>query len=150
VPNADDECKPELKLNKFKFTLWSVSTAKVHNKLKTACLDNQRHIVYSSEVEKGIIHAYELRSRKPGGFLKASNARFNRMVVDGEMQRLYATTRQGLFLIFDISAVTPLMIHSIKLVVRPDLCSNFAKQIDLDVNKNIVVVKMKNSDVLVI
>ena len=55
-----------------------------------------------------------------------------------------------MFLIFDISAVTPLMIHSIKLVVRPDLCSNFAKQIDLDVNKNIVVVKMKNSDVLVI
>jgi hypothetical protein len=55
-----------------------------------------------------------------------------------------------LFLILDISAVTPLMIHSIKLVVRPDLCSNFAKQIDLDVNKNIVVVKMKNSDVLVI
>ena len=37
-----------------------------------------------------------------------------------------------------------------RLVLRPDLGTNYAKQMDLDVNKNIVVVRLKNQDILVI
>lgn len=42
------------------------------------------------------------------------------------------------------------MIHSMRLVLRPELGTNYAKQMDLDVNKNIVVVRLKNQDILVI
>jgi hypothetical protein len=37
-----------------------------------------------------------------------------------------------------------------KLVLRPELGINYVKQMDLDTNKNIIVVRLKNSDILVI
>lgn len=37
-----------------------------------------------------------------------------------------------------------------KLVLHPELGTNFVKQMDLDSNKNIVVLRLKNSDILVI
>jgi hypothetical protein len=37
-----------------------------------------------------------------------------------------------------------------KVVLRPDLGYNFVKQIDLDHNKNILVLRLKNSDIIVI
>ena len=42
------------------------------------------------------------------------------------------------------------MIHSMRLVLRPELGADYVKQMDLDTNKNIVVVRLKNSAVLVI
>lgn len=37
-----------------------------------------------------------------------------------------------------------------KVVLRPDLGINFAKQINMDTDRNILVLGLKNSDVLVI
>jgi hypothetical protein len=37
-----------------------------------------------------------------------------------------------------------------KLVLRPELGNNYVKQMDLDTNKNIIVVRLKNSDILVL
>lgn len=37
-----------------------------------------------------------------------------------------------------------------RLVLRPELGINYVKQMDLDTNKNIVIARMKNSDILVI
>lgn len=88
-----------------KLVLYSVSTAKVHNKLKTAACDQQRCLVYSSDVEKGIVHAYDLKNRRSSGFIKTSNARVNKLVIDSDMQRMYACSKHGVFLIFDITMV---------------------------------------------
>lgn len=85
-----------------KFSMYSGSTAKVHNKLKTACLDKARFLVYSSDTEKGIVHAFSIQKKQSCGHIKMSNARVNKMVCDSDLHRLYATTRNGIFLIFDI------------------------------------------------
>lgn len=133
-----------------KLTLYTVSSAKVHQKLKTGCLDYNRYLVYTSEADKGLIHAYSLRKRQSVGFIKMTNARVNRIVIDADMHRLYATSKSGIFMIFDIQNVQPILIHSMKCVLRPDLGTNYVKNIDLDVNKNIVVIQLKSSDILVI
>lgn len=63
---------------------------------------------------------------------------------------MYVTTKQGLLLFFNIENISPVLIHSMKVVLRPDLGYNFVKQIDLDHNKNILVLRLKNSDIIVI
>lgn len=42
------------------------------------------------------------------------------------------------------------MVHSMRLVLRPELGNNYVKDMDLDINKNNVFVRMKNSDILVV
>ena len=42
------------------------------------------------------------------------------------------------------------MVHSMRLVLRPELGTNYVKDMDLDINKNNVFVRMKNSDILVV
>ena len=37
-----------------------------------------------------------------------------------------------------------------KCVLRPELSQNYVKNMDLDVNKNIIILHMKNSDILVV
>ena len=128
----------------------SVSTAKVHQKLKAAALDTHRNLVYSTDAEKGFIHAYCLVKKRSVGHIKTSNARVNRLAIDSDLQRLYATTTSGIFLSFDISAIGPQLVNSMKLVLRPELGNNYVKQMDLDTNKNIIVVRLKNSDILVL
>ena len=61
-------------------------------------------------MEKGIINAYSLDKRNSIAFSKASNARVNRMVVDSDVNRLFATARNGLLLIFDIANVRPVLV----------------------------------------
>lgn len=65
--------------------LYSVSTAKVHNKLKVAAIDQHRCLVYSSDVEEGVVHAYDLKNRRSSGFIKTSNARINKIVIDSDL-----------------------------------------------------------------
>jgi hypothetical protein len=69
-----------------KLVLYSVCSVKIYNtKLKTAAIEQQRCLVYTSEIEKGVIHAYDLKEKKSAGFLKISNARVNRMVIESIM-----------------------------------------------------------------
>lgn len=42
------------------------------------------------------------------------------------------------------------MIHHLKLVLRPELAANYVKQLELDTSKNIAIVRLKSSDILVI
>ena len=42
------------------------------------------------------------------------------------------------------------MVHSMRLVLRPELGNNYVKDMDIDINKNNVFIRMKNSDILVI
>ncbi len=128
VRQTSDEVEDlQHKIYKQKFNLYSVSTAKVHNKLKCAALDQARCLVYSSDTETGIIHAYDLKNRRSAGFIKPSNARINKIIIDSDLQRLYATSKQGIFLIFDIQHIIPIMVHSMRLVLRPELGTNYAK-----------------------
>lgn len=53
-------------------------------------------------------------------------------------------------MIFDIAEVLPQLIHSMRLVLKPDFGANYAKSMDLDTNKNIVLIRLKNSDILLI
>ena len=52
-------------------------------------------------------------------------------------------------MIFDISSILPIMIHSMRLVIKTD-GANYAKSMDLDTIKNIVLIRLKNSDILLI
>jgi hypothetical protein len=74
-----------------------------------------------------MIHAYDLNGRKSWGHIKCSNASPNRLLIDTDIQRMYVTTREGMLLFFDIENPTPLMIHSMRVVLRPDPGVNFVK-----------------------
>lgn len=127
-----------------------MSTAKVHNKLKAAALETHRSLVYSSDVERGYLHAYCLVKKRSVGHIKTSNARVRCLAIDSDLQRLYAATTTGIFLVFDITTIEPQLVNSMKLVLRPELGNNYVKQMDLDTKKNILVVRLKNSDILVV
>lgn len=84
-PFEDDQ--NNVKLFKKKLELTSVSTAKIHAKsLKCAALDLRRCLVYSTDTEKGILVAFDLKTRRPSqnSVLKTSNARINRIVIDSD------------------------------------------------------------------
>ena len=83
-----------------------MSAPKLHDKLKTACLDSDRSFIYSSSRDKAEIRVYSLLNKKLVSTFKASNcAPFSRMLIDSDLDRLFATTRNGILLVFDISSV---------------------------------------------
>ncbi len=140
---------------KVKVRLYTVSSPNIHKKLKTLSLDRSRGILYSADDVAKVIVAYDLNARKCVGHIKCSNANPNRILIynkdSNKYRRMYVTTKQGLLLFFDIANVyQPVLIYSMKVVLRPDSGINFVKQINMDTDRNILVLGLKNSDVLVI
>ena len=71
------------------------------------------------------------------------------MVLDEEMQILFVGTREGLVVFFDVSHSHDfVMVHYLKLT-KPG-SRNFIKQMDLDKTKNILMCRMKSSDIICI
>ena len=62
-----------------------MNTPRVHTKLKTLTIDQRRCILYSSDDEAKIIHAYDLNARKSAGHIKCSNASPNRLLIDTDI-----------------------------------------------------------------
>lgn len=73
----------------------------------------------------------------------------NTMVLDEEIQMLYVGSLEGLLVIFDVSHASDfVMVHYIKLTKQGS--KNFIKQMDLDKTKNILMCRMKSSDIICI
>ena len=94
---------------KVKLKLYTVSTPRIHLKLKTLSLDKSRCILYSCDDVAKVIVAYDLNARKCVGHIKCSNANPNRILIynkdSNKCRRMYVTTKQGLLLFFDIANV---------------------------------------------
>lgn len=65
-------------------------------------------------------------------------------------KRLFCATRQGMLLFCDIQSEQPKVIHSMKMVLQPSQGTNYIKQIEIDLDKNILVVRLKSSSIIVI
>jgi hypothetical protein len=83
------------------------------------------------------------------GTIKCDNFSVSKILVDQIGGRLLAATREGCLLFFDINGVIQL-IYQMRVVLKPDLNKNFVKQIELDSIRNLLLLKLKNNDVLVI
>jgi hypothetical protein len=69
------------------------------------------------DIEKGVII----------GNLKTSNATITCMTIDHFLQRLYCATREGMLLFFDITDVTPQLVHSMRMILPESQGSNYIK-----------------------
>jgi len=119
------------------------------DKVKEMIVDQGRCELYSSS--GNTLSVVDLKNAR-AAFLRqveCKNLKPNTMVLDEEMQMLYVGTCEGLLVIFDVSHVSDfVMVHYIKLT-RPD-SKNFIKQMDLDKTKNILMCRMKSSDIICI
>jgi len=65
-------------------------------------------------------------------------------------RRLFCATRQGMLLFCDISTEQPQVIHSMKMVLQKSVGTNYIKQIEIDLDKKILVLRLKSSSIIVI
>jgi hypothetical protein len=96
------------------------------------------------------IQAFSIESWKSIGSLKCSNANVGKLLIDSEENRLYCSAKEGLLLFFDIKTQLPRLCYTMRLVKVPELGRNYVKSMDLDKEKKLLVLRMKNSDVLLI
>ena len=55
-----------------------------------------------------------------------------------------------MLLFFDISENVPRLVHSMRMVLPSSVGTNWIKQIETDLDKNILLLRMKSSSVLVV
>lgn len=103
-----------------------------------------------SDDKKWRISAFSLIDLIECGTIKCDNFCVSKILVDQLGGRLLAATREGCLLFFDITAGMIQLIYQMRVVLKPDLNKNFVKQIELDSIKNLLLLKLKNNDVLVI
>ena len=82
--------------------------------------------------------------------LKCSNAIIDKILVDQKSKLLYCSTKEGLLLFIDISKKQPVLCHSLKLVKVPETGRNYIKQMDHDILRHLLVLRMKNSDMILV
>ncbi len=113
-------------------------------------LNSSTGVLYVTDSESKTVHAFSLDKSVSLGVIKCSNARVGKLLINLKDQRLYCSTKEGLLLFFDISKLLPRPCHIMKLVKTPELERNYVKQMEFDAEKNFIVVRMKNSDVILI
>lgn len=117
----------------------------VHDKVKAMVVDQRRNYLYSAGEER-FINVLDFGANKLLGLIKVGNASPTHLEIDADLSRLYVSTKEGLLISFDISRPAPVMDDYIKLVPAPSpLNVNVLKQIDIDLQKNILLYRMKNN-----
>lgn len=66
-------------------------------------IDQTTSMLYTSDDLKRVIAAYSLTELKVAGRLILSNSYVTKLLVDSNLQRMYAATREGQLLFIDIS-----------------------------------------------
>lgn len=82
--------------------------------------------------------------------LNYSNCKISKLLVDREQPRLFATAREGLLLFYDTSNDELSLTFSMRVVLRPQKDKDFVRQMELDSLKNLLLLTMRNNDILVI
>ena len=82
-------------------------------------IDEQRNWIYSAGEDDRTLLVFDLEKGLILGSLKITNATITCMTCDYYLKRLYCATREGMLLFFDINDVTPLLVHSMRMV-RPE------------------------------
>ena len=136
-----------------KLSLIPLQTLNFGDKLKglSLALNDEAGVLYIAVTSAKTIYQYDLDSQRVfAENLKCSNASIDRILVDQKSKLLYCSTKEGLLLFVDISKKQPVVCHSLKLVKVPETGRNFIKQMDHDILRHLLVLRMKNSDMILV
>lgn len=92
-----------------------LSTNDAHHqdsKIRSICIHQRRELIYSLGDDKRIV-ASSLSQGKRIEQIKCSNMKPKTMVMHQDLDRLYVSMKQGMIFIFDITEVTPIVMHTI-------------------------------------
>ena len=124
---------------------------KAHNKLRCFVVDQQRNWIYSVGDDDHLILIFDLNNKcQLADSFKPANCTVISMTLDCYSQRLYCATREGMLLFFNISDIIPILVHSMRLIMPQSLGSNYIKTIEFDIDKNILLLRMKSHSIIII
>ena len=140
--------------SKQEYTVLSVTpitSLKHHSTVKSLQVDQKRGLLYTSDDKKSCIKVYCLSALTTLNTLNYSNCRVSRLLVDREQPRLFATAKEGLLLFYDAARNDELSLaFSMRVVLKPYKDKDFIRQIEHDTLKNLLLLTMRNNDILVI
>ena len=81
--------------------------------------------------------------------MQIDNFTITKLCIDDTLSRLYVAAKEGVLLIYDVSGKVPQFALLMKVVRSPDPKSkNYIKQMQIDASRRLLVLRMKNSDML--
>ena len=118
-------------------------------KIMGMAIDQNRTLIYSSGVDRklNVTNIYE---KKIVSYIKPHNATMRSLVIDQDLKRLFAGSKEGQLFIFNIEDLVPIVMHSFNNVAFDITGPNYIRHMELDFNKNLLFALFKGSQLVCI
>lgn len=111
----------------YKLEVVSVQTPNILKKIHSMVIEQTKGILYCSDDINRRIVAYSLNTLCVVGQVKTMNGYVTQMLVDTKLERMYAASREGHLIFFDVSQPDPVPQFTLRVCKTPGDSANYIR-----------------------